>query len=226
VHGHNIIRFDLPHLAAASSGRAAVLAKPAIDTLWHNPLAFPKNPFHRVVKHYHDGRLKPGHVNYPELDSRLVLEVLADQLVAMRELQRRSPHLLAAYHWLRTTRPEERGFDAIFAVFASVRGERRPAATTAQHAMRRALHGEDCIHQIGSVLAEPSQHGWERPSRGEDRDAARRLYYVAMTRARPCLTLMSMVIARHKILVAPNDRAFLIRQSNSAAPDTSQCILP
>jgi ATP-dependent DNA helicase RecQ len=103
--GHNVIRFDLPLLAAASGGRAAVLAKPPIDTLWLNPLAFPKNPYHRLVKHYHDGRLQAGHVNDPELDARLVLEVLADQLDAMGELQRRSPHLLTAYHWLTTIRP-------------------------------------------------------------------------------------------------------------------------
>jgi ATP-dependent DNA helicase RecQ len=69
----------------ASGGRAAVLSKPLIDTLWLNPLAFAKNPYHRLVKHYHDGRLKAGHVNAPELDARLVLEVLADQFAAMSE---------------------------------------------------------------------------------------------------------------------------------------------
>ena len=143
--GHNIIRFDLPHLAAASGGRAAVLAKPPIDTLWLNPLAFPKNPYHRLVKHYQDGRLKAGHVNDPELDARLVLEVLADQLDALGELQRRSPHLLVAYHWLTTTRPDESGFDA---VFAFVRGERRPdrqrgRASDPQGAAWRSLHPAD-----------------------------------------------------------------------------------
>jgi ATP-dependent DNA helicase RecQ len=71
--GHNIIRFDLPHLAASSGG------------------------------------------SDPELDARLVLEVLADQLDATRELQSRSPHLLATYHWLTTIRPDESGFDAVFA---------------------------------------------------------------------------------------------------------------
>jgi ATP-dependent DNA helicase RecQ len=155
--GHNIIRFDLPHLAASSGGRAEMLAKPPIDTLWLNPLAFPKNPYHRLVKHYQDGRLKAGHVNDPELDARLVLEVLADQLDAMRELQRRSPHLLAAYHWLTTIRPDESGFDA---VFAFVRGERRPAASAAEQAIRKALHGEACIHRIGAFLAEPEKQGW------------------------------------------------------------------
>lgn len=34
--------------------------------------------------------------------------------------------------------------------------------------------------------------GWNRPSNGEDEDAERRLYYVAMTRARRSLALLSM----------------------------------
>ncbi len=143
--GHNIIRFDLPHLAAASGDGAAVLAKPPIDTLWLNPLAFPRNPYHRLVKHYQDGRLKAGHVNDPELDARLVLEVLADQLEALGELQRRSPHLLVAYHWLTTTRPDEGGFDAVFAL---VRGEGRPTrqrsrGSDPRSAARRSLHPAD-----------------------------------------------------------------------------------
>ena len=67
--------------------------------------------------------------------------------------------------------------------------------------------------------------GWERRSQGEDRDAARRLYYVAMTRAKQGLTLMSRARARHPMLAALNDRAFLIRQAHAAAPDTSQCMM-
>lgn len=55
--GHNIIRFDLPHLAAVRPRLAELAAKP-IDTLWLNPLAFPRNPYHHLVKHHHDGRLQ------------------------------------------------------------------------------------------------------------------------------------------------------------------------
>ena len=38
--------------------RLAKLAEAPIDTLWLNPLAFPRNPYHHLVKHYHDGRLR------------------------------------------------------------------------------------------------------------------------------------------------------------------------
>ena len=70
--GHNILRHDLPHLVA-NRARLASLGAAPIDTLWLNPLAFPRNPYHHLVKHYQDGRLQAGHVNDPELDARLVL---------------------------------------------------------------------------------------------------------------------------------------------------------
>ena len=70
--GHNIIRHDLPHLVALRPRLAEVFGSP-IDTLWLNPLAFPRNPYHHLVKHYHDGRLQAGHINDPELDQYLHL---------------------------------------------------------------------------------------------------------------------------------------------------------
>jgi hypothetical protein len=51
--GHNLIAFDLPHLRAARPN-LRLLAKPVVDTLRLNPLAFPKNPYHHLVKHYKD----------------------------------------------------------------------------------------------------------------------------------------------------------------------------
>ena len=89
--GHNIIHFDLNHLAAASA-ELMIVRKPAIDTLsWLNPLAFPRNPYHHLVKHYQDGRLQAGHVNDPELDAHLVLEVLQSQITALAELREQNP---------------------------------------------------------------------------------------------------------------------------------------
>ena len=43
--GHNLIAFDLPHLAAANPD-LRLLQLPAVDTLRLNPLAFPRNPYH------------------------------------------------------------------------------------------------------------------------------------------------------------------------------------
>lgn len=57
--GHNLVAFDLPHLAAAKPDMR-LLKLPAVDTLRLNPLAFPRNPYHHLVKHYQDGQLKRG----------------------------------------------------------------------------------------------------------------------------------------------------------------------
>lgn len=96
--GHNLITFDLPHLQAARPD-LRLLELPPVDTLRLNPLAFPRNPYHHLVKHYQDGQLVRERVNDPELDARLSLELLADQRKALREA---APDLLIAWHWLTT----------------------------------------------------------------------------------------------------------------------------
>ena len=99
VLGHNLIVFDLPHLKAAKPD-LRLFRLPAVDTLWLNPLAFPRNPYHHLVKHYQDGQLKRGRRNDPELDARLALDVFRDQWHALGSSA--SPDLLLAWHWLTT----------------------------------------------------------------------------------------------------------------------------
>ena len=98
VLGHNLIACDLPQLQAVSPG-LRLLQKPTIDTLRLNPLAFPRNPYHHLVKHYQDGQLKRGRINDPELDARATIKLLGDQLKEFRGVH---PDRLAAWHWLTT----------------------------------------------------------------------------------------------------------------------------
>ena len=109
--GHNLIDFDLPHLKAAKPD-LRLLKLPAVDTLRLNPLAFPRNPYHHLVKHYQDGQLKRGRRNDPELDARIALEVFDNQQTELRDAPL---GLLAAWHWLTGTGPDGEGFDAVFA---------------------------------------------------------------------------------------------------------------
>lgn len=53
--GHNLIDFDLPHLVVVNPN-LRLLQLPAVDTLRLNPLAFPRNPYHYLVKHTRTGR--------------------------------------------------------------------------------------------------------------------------------------------------------------------------
>ena len=156
VLGHNVIEHDLLHLGEACPS-LRLLTKPPIDTLWLNPLAFPRNPYHRLVKHYKDGRLQSGNASDPELDAHLVLTVLQNQIAAFRELGRNDPHILTALHWLATSRASAQGFEA---VFQSVRDAPRPSATDGQAAIRRVLDGRACTHQIELAIPQAERTGW------------------------------------------------------------------
>lgn len=156
VVGHNFITFDARHLETIKRD-LRLLSKPIIDTLWLNPLAFPRNPYHHLVKHYQDGRLQAGHVNDPELDADLVLTVLSNQIEALSEINHADPEITRVYHYLTTTQLDHAGFDA---VFEFVRGARRPGPSEAQTAIRGLLRGEACVHKIETVIPEAARDGW------------------------------------------------------------------
>jgi ATP-dependent DNA helicase RecQ len=155
--GHNILRHDLPYLVA-NRARLAALGCAAIDTLWLNPLAFPRNPYHHLVKHYQDGRLQVGHVNDPEQDARLTLQVLMDQIAAFTKLGLEAPDALLAYHHLTTRGEASAGFDALF---ATLRGQ-APTEAAAHAAIRRLLNGRACDHRLEQTLGRLSDpvNGW------------------------------------------------------------------
>ena len=155
VLGHNLIAFDLPHLTAAKPD-LRLLKFPTIDTLRLSPLAFPRNPYHRLVKHYQDGRLKRGQLNNPELDARLALEVFCDQRQALRKA---APDLLAVWHWLSTPEPEgkDRALDDFF---SGLRGSRRPSGIEALAAIDKRLAGIACATHSRQVTAKAETSGW------------------------------------------------------------------
>lgn len=156
--GHNFLSHDLEHLVAARPRLGRIMTAP-IDTLWLNPLAFPRNPYHHLVKHYHDGRLATGHVNDPELDARLVFEVLANQLDALGKLGSDAPDALTAYHYLTTRMENAGGFDA---VFGYLRGKDSPGFDEASAAVSRMLEGRACEKRIEQTLGRLSspRNGW------------------------------------------------------------------
>ena len=148
VIGHNILRHDLPHLAAVSP-KFARLAEAPIDTLWLNPLAFPRNPYHHLVKHYQDGRLQTGHVQVPEFDARLVFEVLENQIKEFRQLNEQSADALIAYHYLCCRGPQSCGFDRLF---SQIRSSAVPARSKAWRAIRRLLASSACSEMVERTL--------------------------------------------------------------------------
>ena len=59
--------------------------------------------------------------------------------------------------------------------------------------------------------------GWDRVGKGEDRDAPRRLYYVAMTRARQTLVLARLSKGNALLTHLPRDKSVLIRDASNPA---------
>ncbi|MDE0628647.1 MAG: RecQ family ATP-dependent DNA helicase [Bryobacterales bacterium] len=155
VLGHNLIAFDLPHLAAAKPG-LRLLRLPAVDTLRLSPLAFPRNPYHRLVKHYQDGRLKRGRRNDPELDARIALKLFGDERGA---LAKASPDLLVAWHRLCT--PDFQGIDrALDGILQGIRNARRPSRAEAAAAIGRRLDDVACATCARKVMEHADGLGW------------------------------------------------------------------
>ncbi len=150
--GHNLIAFDLSHLQAANPG-LRLLRLPAVDTLRLNPLAFPRNPYHHLVKHYQDGQLKRGRINDPELDARLTLEVFDNQQKAFSDAP---ADLLTAWHWL-TTVDGGAGFDR---VFMALRRSPRPSDAEAHRAIHARLAGNACQTHAREVMADAASRDW------------------------------------------------------------------
>ena len=80
--GHNVIDHDLPILQEQAP-HLALHQLPVIDTLRLSPLAFPQNPYHRLVKDY---KLIRDSLNSPLSDCRSTLALFNDQRRAFVDL--------------------------------------------------------------------------------------------------------------------------------------------
>ena len=151
--GHNLIAHDLPHLKAVKPD-LRLLTLPAVDTLRLSPLAFPRNPYHHLIKHYQDGDIRRGHLNDPELDAHLALDVFADQHRALSEAD---PELLTAWHWLTTADNQQSGCSLFF---SSLRKTERPSDAEAYTAIHQHLTGAACQIHASEILATLSPPDW------------------------------------------------------------------
>lgn len=95
VLGHNLLGHDLPLLETLAPD-LALLKKPVIDTLYLSPLAFPENPYHRLVKDY---KLVRQSINDPVADAQLAASIFTDQWGAFEGLRQHSPQVLDFYRF-------------------------------------------------------------------------------------------------------------------------------
>ena len=153
ILGHNLILFDAPHLRAVAP-QLALLQKPVLDTLWLSPLAFPRHPYHRLVKHYQDGGIIRGQVNDPKLDAALALTLYDDECDALTATD---PDLLTAWHWLSSATGARTAFDRFF---TAVRRLARPTEAEARTAIAKRLRGTACTTQADAIVSQTHAQGW------------------------------------------------------------------
>src|SRR5690554_7532596 len=114
VLGHNLIAHDLPVLREYMP-KMALYALPAVDTLLLSPLAFPENPYHRLIKDY---KLIRESLNSPLSDCRTTLTLFYDQREAFNGLKAEKKQELLCYQALLA--PDQKS--ALWAFFVSVVG--------------------------------------------------------------------------------------------------------
>jgi ATP-dependent DNA helicase RecQ len=95
ILGHNLLGHDFPVLKS-SFPKLAFLNKPVIDTLYLSPIAFPQNPYHRLVKDY---KLVRATINNPVEDAKLAASVFADQWESFNALSDKAPELMELYQY-------------------------------------------------------------------------------------------------------------------------------
>jgi len=152
--GHNVVRHDLNLLKALTPG-LKLLELPVVDTLELSPLAFPRNPYHHLVKDY---RLLKLAVNDPLDDAKRTVELFRDQRDA---LQREAPEVLRAYHHLLVPEDANSGLNNFF---MTLTGLARPGRGEAVVVLHQMLDGRVCRLRLARLLAEDLDDAALRPA--------------------------------------------------------------
>lgn len=137
VLGHNVIAFDQPALALLHPD-LALHQLPLVDTLELSPVAFPQNPYHRLVKDY---KLCTTTRNDPVRDAELAYELFLDQGEELHKRVQEHPDEAMCLHYLLA--PENGRGVANF--FATLRRALRPSLSDVQAAWVRVTAGKVCI---------------------------------------------------------------------------------
>ena len=156
VLGHNVVAFDQPALKMLHPG-LALHRLPLVDTLELSPVAFPQNPYHRLVKDY---KLCTTTRNDPVRDAELAYELFLDQGEALRQRVADYPDEALCLHFLLA--PEDGKGVANF--FATLRRSLKPTLAEVQAAWQRATNGKVCRtaqrQVVEAWLPDPE---WQKP---------------------------------------------------------------
>ena len=107
ILGHNLSGHDIPWLKQHFPA-LKLLSLPLIDTLYLSPLAFPKNPYHRLVKDY---KIVRESLSDPVSDAKLTVSLFKDQLNAFKKMP---PEVTGAYGFLLNRSFPDDLYDTLF----------------------------------------------------------------------------------------------------------------
>lgn len=142
VLGHNVVAFDQPALAMLHPN-LALHRLPLVDTLELSPVAFPQNPYHRLVKDY---KLCTTTKNDPVRDAELAYELFLDQGDALRTRVEEHPDEALCLHYLLAS---ENG-KGIANFFATLRRSLRPTLDETRISWLKVTEGKVCL--VGQKL--------------------------------------------------------------------------
>ncbi len=149
--GHNLFNHDLPFIKGLAPD-LKLLERPVIDTLYLSPLAFPRNPYHRLVKNY---KLVRASQSDPIADAHLAIAVFREQWDAFSGQLSQAPELPAFYRFCfqqsRFGGFSGRGLAQVLKTLGAAPLEESHLATAI---FKRQAHGRACMTAVEGALAD------------------------------------------------------------------------
>ena len=159
--GHNILGHDLPVMRRLAPS-LELYNKPVIDTLFLSPLAFPENPYHRLVKDY---KLVKDSVNDPLADCRLVQSVFCDQWESFAAMSARGhSDILSLFRFCFASRGDSRtGFEGLAGLFTLL-GAGEIDRDHARETVTAHATNHVCMNALNEMLPEVLENNEKRPA--------------------------------------------------------------
>lgn len=142
--GHNLRRHDVP-LLREQLPQLECLRWPVLDTLELSALAFPNNPYHRLVKGY---KLLTDERNNPAKDARVALNVFEEAVEALLESNEQEPWWLALVHFVL------RDDEGMATLLYQVREEAAPTGEAAGRIVEMRFAGRCCATRLRKLAIE------------------------------------------------------------------------
>lgn len=159
VAGHNIIAHDIPLLEKMLPRESRILAMAAIDTLHLSPLAFPENPYHKLVKDY---KLELDAVPpNPLRDCELSAMVLGDEIAVFADAAGFSKELLGFLGF--ALAPVSAGFPRFFAEL----GAEAVSAESAVAIFAESVSGLCCGTALSLLTKDSANFAVDGPERAK-----------------------------------------------------------